>query len=191
MTPATGTANLAVVEGFECPYDHRSYVVGGCLPLVGSPKANWSWVRGQTKHSSKTSMGGKTKSRTCVPSPEGSRHPAMEAGLGKGFVSEHLVLGPLSMGSGRAQETRKHGSILMWAHHPQLFSSSSFQEGGQECVFQLPWYHTPQPPWEGLLQGAGEESTAASWPSDSTGAIWFFQKVITCFTCFAIEKLQK
>ena len=40
---------LNVVEGFECPSDPRSYVVGGNLPLVGSPMANRSEVRGQTK----------------------------------------------------------------------------------------------------------------------------------------------
>ena len=34
--------HLTVVEGFGCPNDPRSYVVGGYMPLVGSPKANWS-----------------------------------------------------------------------------------------------------------------------------------------------------
>ena len=30
---------LTVVEGFGCLHDPRSYVVGGCLPLIGSPTA--------------------------------------------------------------------------------------------------------------------------------------------------------
>lgn len=36
---------LIVVEGLYCP--------GGFCPLVGSPMANWSWVRDQTKSNSK------------------------------------------------------------------------------------------------------------------------------------------
>ena len=38
----------------------------------------------------------------------------------------------------------------------------AFQEEGTEGVFQLPEDHTPHHPREGLLQGAGEESAAAS-----------------------------
>ncbi|KAI3359403.1 hypothetical protein L3Q82_002906 [Scortum barcoo] len=34
--------HLTVVEGFVCPNDPRSYVVGGITPLVGSPMANRS-----------------------------------------------------------------------------------------------------------------------------------------------------
>ena len=34
--------HLTIMEGFGCPDDPRSYVVGDYLPLVGSPKANWS-----------------------------------------------------------------------------------------------------------------------------------------------------
>ena len=34
--------HLTVVEGFGCPNDPRSYVVGGYMPLVGSLKANCS-----------------------------------------------------------------------------------------------------------------------------------------------------
>ena len=33
--------HLTVVEETECPNDPRSYVVGGSLPLVGSPKVDW------------------------------------------------------------------------------------------------------------------------------------------------------
>ena len=44
--------HLTMVEGFGCPNNSRSYVVRGCFPLVGSHKANWSKVRGQTKHRS-------------------------------------------------------------------------------------------------------------------------------------------
>ena len=39
---------------------------------------------------------------------------------------------------------------------------SPFQEGRPGFVFQLPGDHIRQPPWEGQLQGAGEESAAAS-----------------------------
>ena len=35
--------HLTVVVGFGCPNHPRSHVAGGCLPLVGSPKANRSW----------------------------------------------------------------------------------------------------------------------------------------------------
>ena len=34
--------HLIVVEEFECPKDPRSCIVGGFLPLVGSPMADWS-----------------------------------------------------------------------------------------------------------------------------------------------------
>lgn len=45
-----------MVEGFECPYDPRNYVVRGTLPLVGSPQANSSKVKGQTKQDSRPLM---------------------------------------------------------------------------------------------------------------------------------------
>lgn len=35
-----------------CTHDPRSYVVECYLPLVWSPKANWSCLRGQTKSDS-------------------------------------------------------------------------------------------------------------------------------------------
>ena len=38
---------------------------------------------------------------------------------------------------------------------------SPFQEGRPEGLFQPPGDHTPQQPWEGQLQGAGEESPAS------------------------------
>lgn len=39
---------LIVVDGSEYLNDPSSYVVGDCLPLIGSPKANWSQVKGKT-----------------------------------------------------------------------------------------------------------------------------------------------
>ncbi|MEQ2301125.1 hypothetical protein AMECASPLE_032770 [Ameca splendens] len=42
LKPSLG-CHLNVVEGFECPYDRRSYVVRGFMPLVGSAKANRSY----------------------------------------------------------------------------------------------------------------------------------------------------
>ena len=44
---------LTVVEGFACPNDPQELVVGGFMPLVGSPMANRSGGRGQTKGGSK------------------------------------------------------------------------------------------------------------------------------------------
>ena len=44
--------HLVVVEGFEHLNDPRSYIVRGLIHLVGSPKANWSQVTGQTKSGS-------------------------------------------------------------------------------------------------------------------------------------------
>lgn len=38
-----------MVEGFKCPCDPRSCVVGGKEPLVGSPKVTWSQGSSQTK----------------------------------------------------------------------------------------------------------------------------------------------
>ena len=34
--------HFTMVEGFGCPNDPKSYVVRGYMPLLGSPKANWS-----------------------------------------------------------------------------------------------------------------------------------------------------
>ena len=52
MTPSL-SYYLIVVEGFACPNDPRCSVVGAFMPLVGSPMANRSGGRGQTKGSSK------------------------------------------------------------------------------------------------------------------------------------------
>ena len=45
--------HLTAVEGFACPSDPGSYVVGGFMPLVGSPKANRLQAKDQTKGDSK------------------------------------------------------------------------------------------------------------------------------------------
>ena len=49
----------------------------------------------------------------------------------------------------------------------------SIQKGGPEGVFQLSGDHTPQPPWESLLQGTGEENLSDSRTSDSGGTMQF------------------
>ena len=53
-----------------------------------------------------------------------------------------------------------------------IYGGSSFQEGGPKDVFQLLGDHTPQLPWAGLFQGAGEYSLAASLTSGSRGVMW-------------------
>lgn len=40
-------------------------------------------------------------------------------------------------------------------------------------MFQLQGDHTSQPPWEGLIQGAGEEGLAVSRTSDKRGTMQF------------------
>ena len=75
------------------------------LPLVGSPKSNWSLLRGQTKHSSETSMMLNKNLDLCTCS-EGYWDPTLEPYLGKGSVGERLVAEPLSLGSGWAQPKR-------------------------------------------------------------------------------------
>ena len=40
-------------------------------------------------------------------------------------------------------------------------------------MFQLPADHTPQPPWESLFQGTGEENSVDGWTSDSGGTMRF------------------
>ena len=62
---------------------------------------------GQTKCGFKTSMGKKIKSRTCILCPEGYWDPILEPGLGKVSVSERLVAGLLSLGSGQAQPEKE------------------------------------------------------------------------------------
>lgn len=41
--------HVIVVEGFCVSCDLRVHVIGGNLPLVGFPKANWFWVMSQMK----------------------------------------------------------------------------------------------------------------------------------------------
>lgn len=41
--------HVIVVGGFCVSCDFRVHVIGGNLPLVGFPKANWSWVMSQMK----------------------------------------------------------------------------------------------------------------------------------------------
>ena len=57
------------VEGFACPNDPRSWGLGGYMPLVGSPMANRSWGRDQTKRSPKEPLWGKRKIVPCLPCP--------------------------------------------------------------------------------------------------------------------------
>ena len=47
--PSSMSHHLIVVEGFACPSDPRSYVVGGFMPLEGSPMANRSLGEGPDK----------------------------------------------------------------------------------------------------------------------------------------------
>lgn len=51
-TSPSMNCHLIMMEGFVCTHDPRSYVVECNLPLVWSPKANWSCLRGQTKSDS-------------------------------------------------------------------------------------------------------------------------------------------
>ena len=48
--------HLNVVERFACPNEPGSCVVWCLVFLVGSPMANWSLGRGQTKNVSRRSM---------------------------------------------------------------------------------------------------------------------------------------
>lgn len=54
--------------------------------------------------------------------------------------------------------------------------SASIQEGGLEGVSQLSGGHTPQPSWETLLQGTGEENWANTWTSGSGRPMWFWNQ---------------
>ncbi len=90
--------HLILVEEFKCPND-PSYVTGGNLTLVGSPKANWSQVKGQTKSGSEDPY----ETGKSVPCLEDYRGPALEPGLGMGPIDECLVAGLLPMGPGWAQ----------------------------------------------------------------------------------------
>ena len=49
----------------------------------------------------------------------------------------------------------------------------SIQKGGLEGVFQLSGDHTPQPLWESLFQGTGEDNSNDSQTSDSGGTMQF------------------
>ena len=55
-THMSGNHYLIVVERFVCPYEPGSCVVWSWLLLVGTPMANWSQARGQTKNGSKDPM---------------------------------------------------------------------------------------------------------------------------------------
>ena len=57
-----------------------------------------------------------------VPCPEGYQDPALEPVLGKGSVDEHLVAGPVSMGSGWAQP--KKGNMGPSSYGPMTHKRS-------------------------------------------------------------------
>ena len=73
---------------FVCPYEPGSCIVWSHVLLVGTPMANWSQARGQTKNSSK----GPQKERK-RPSPEEARVPHLEPGPEGGPTSVRLVVG--------------------------------------------------------------------------------------------------
>ncbi|KAK7913335.1 hypothetical protein WMY93_013546 [Mugilogobius chulae] len=55
----------------------------------------------------------------------------------------------------------------------QCFTNTVYSAGGELLTSTGERDHTPQPPREGLLQGAGEETSTDSRTSDSRGAVWF------------------
>ena len=57
LTSLYGNHHLIVVERFACPSEPGGYVVRSHVIPVGSPKANWSQVRGRTKYSSQRPHG--------------------------------------------------------------------------------------------------------------------------------------
>ena len=69
-------------------------LVGGYMPLVGSPKVNWSQVRGQTKRGSKPSMA-KKKNKDLCTRPGGLPGPRPGA-----TTRRRSRAGPVQRGSG-------------------------------------------------------------------------------------------
>jgi len=70
--------HLTLVERFVCPNEPGGGVVWNLVFLVGSPMANWSQARGQTKIGSKDLMKDDTQSEDTRPggssgSPSGAR----------------------------------------------------------------------------------------------------------------------
>ena len=63
----SGNHHPIVVERFACPNEPGSSVVRSHVLLVGSPKANWSRVRGQTIYD--PDLGGRGWFRGCEMSP--------------------------------------------------------------------------------------------------------------------------
>ena len=110
--------HLTMVEGFQCPNESRSYVVGACLPLNED----------QTKCGNKILLWWRPP-RTCL-------------GLG-----ECLVPRPLSMGSSPAQperKTRLHPHVV-WPHTTHRSSHRGLVlcgSGGSQR--QVPWQSNPQ-----------------------------------------------
>ena len=91
---------------------------GAFMPLVGSPMANRSEGRGQTKGGSEDANDEQKKKVFRVPRPDVShRGPPLEPGLGLGLMDECLVAGPSPMGPGQAQPEKGHGTPLPQTHH--------------------------------------------------------------------------
>lgn len=55
-------------------------------------------------------------------------------------------------------------------------SSTSFQKGGTEGVFQSQGQNTSQLPWEGLRKGTGQEGSTTSGTQDSRGPVQFLSR---------------
>ena len=79
---------------------------------VGSPKANWSQVRGQTKYGSKYPMENRGVRRDTLP----GESLGLTSGAKPGRRARERALG------GQHSPKEQHGtspSPILWTHHPQ------------------------------------------------------------------------
>ena len=89
------------------------------MPLVGSPKANRSWVTGQTKSSSKTPYEKEKTKDSDVARYGGTGASPWSQVRGWGTCASAWWPDLCPRGPAGLSPKERRGSNLLWAHHPQ------------------------------------------------------------------------
>ena len=108
-----------MVEGFEHPSDPGSYVLGVFMPLVGSPKANRSWVTGQTKSGSEAPYDEKKNKASYVAKTGVTGAPPWSQAWGGRSTASVWWPGLSPQGPAGHSPKERRGAVLPWTHHPQ------------------------------------------------------------------------
>lgn len=97
--------SVNLLRGLCVPGMPGAMLSEGFCALVGSPMANWSWMKDQAKSDSKDTYSQKPREQSIIPEPQ-YRYIGPRPGTNPGEGERRQVPGgvwPLPMGAGRAQ----------------------------------------------------------------------------------------